>query len=461
MVKMNKEEIIEYFITLLGDNRVLGKFISIEEIRKILNENIKEVTCNPEPNNISSRWRRNKNTLNIDFNKFNNEIDFQVDVVHEMLHILTYSRTINKNTTLEKGGIELNFETNEKETFKQGWSYTTDNKLKIWGKSLNEGITQLLTEEILGIDTEIYQGYKLEKDIARLLFAIVGKENVIEKYIEKIQINKNDKYDMPIYYFFENYIKNDYKHHIKVLEELKDIYNDCERLTIIKYNMNNETTVNKEDEKNYNEIKSKLALKIKKLIITSLENSRGNFNKKNDIINSAVQFHDFDINIEEDYNIEELANIIFHNEIGKKETISQKLYKYYSLASNYKSWQGNEVLKKKLQEICVNRRIIKTSKVPKKDMLVDIIYYILGSSLKFVKNDEELKEELENYYYKRIGQHYRIVGKERFFEMMVKYTGLNKKYYNILNGKQDTEINYESEEYKEDIATERRSKKYY
>ena len=42
MQKMDKEELIEYFIELLGDNHVLEKYISIDEIRERLNENIKK-----------------------------------------------------------------------------------------------------------------------------------------------------------------------------------------------------------------------------------------------------------------------------------------------------------------------------------------------------------------------------------------------------------------------------------
>ena len=48
MQKMNKETLIEYFIKLLDDNRVLGKFISLEEIRERLNENLEMVTFSPE-----------------------------------------------------------------------------------------------------------------------------------------------------------------------------------------------------------------------------------------------------------------------------------------------------------------------------------------------------------------------------------------------------------------------------
>lgn len=43
MKQMTKEDVIEYFIEQLGDNHVLGKYLTIEQIREKLNENINEV----------------------------------------------------------------------------------------------------------------------------------------------------------------------------------------------------------------------------------------------------------------------------------------------------------------------------------------------------------------------------------------------------------------------------------
>lgn len=43
MKKRNKEELIEYFIEQLGDNRFLGKIMSVDQIREKLNSTIKEV----------------------------------------------------------------------------------------------------------------------------------------------------------------------------------------------------------------------------------------------------------------------------------------------------------------------------------------------------------------------------------------------------------------------------------
>ena len=47
MKQMTKEELIEYFIEQLGDNHVLGKYLTIEQIRERLNENINEVVYKP------------------------------------------------------------------------------------------------------------------------------------------------------------------------------------------------------------------------------------------------------------------------------------------------------------------------------------------------------------------------------------------------------------------------------
>ena len=56
MQKMSKEELIEYFIEILGDNHVLGKYFSINEIRERLNQDIKNVTYEPEKGNRAGHY---------------------------------------------------------------------------------------------------------------------------------------------------------------------------------------------------------------------------------------------------------------------------------------------------------------------------------------------------------------------------------------------------------------------
>ena len=56
MKQMTKEELIEYFIEQLGDNEVLGKIMTIDQIREKLNYMIKDVTYNKEIRNYMASW---------------------------------------------------------------------------------------------------------------------------------------------------------------------------------------------------------------------------------------------------------------------------------------------------------------------------------------------------------------------------------------------------------------------
>jgi len=69
MKQMTKEELIEYFIEQLGDNEVLGQFMTIEQIRQKLNFSIRKVTYNSEIGNTAASWRKDSGVINFDLRK--------------------------------------------------------------------------------------------------------------------------------------------------------------------------------------------------------------------------------------------------------------------------------------------------------------------------------------------------------------------------------------------------------
>ena len=93
MKQMTKEELIEYFIEQLGDNEILGKVMSIEQIREKLNYIIKDVTYNDEPGNSCGQWiidKDGKGTVKFDPKKIL-WYEESVTIVHELLHALSTS----------------------------------------------------------------------------------------------------------------------------------------------------------------------------------------------------------------------------------------------------------------------------------------------------------------------------------------------------------------------------------
>ena len=61
MEQMNKKELIERFIELLGNNEILGKVMSIKQIREKLNNIVEVVTYKDEPGNFAGGCSIDKN----------------------------------------------------------------------------------------------------------------------------------------------------------------------------------------------------------------------------------------------------------------------------------------------------------------------------------------------------------------------------------------------------------------
>ena len=179
MEKMNKEELIEYFIEILGDNHVLEKYLSIDEIRKRLNENIKEVTYEEIEGGITGKYSWYKKTIVIDLNQIDAVSTFKQTIVHELLHALSYSIYQDNNFRTLKLGFGI-YQENKEEAF-----YNNDEPRSIreWGESINEGMTELLTEEILGIDTERNIGYEVEKDVTRVILGIIRERKHVKSLL--------------------------------------------------------------------------------------------------------------------------------------------------------------------------------------------------------------------------------------------------------------------------------------
>ena len=93
MKQMTKEELIEYFIEQLGDNEILGQFITIEQIREKLKTVIRDVTYIAETENAEAHWEiesDGRGTINFDLEKILPEYE-RLTIVHELLHVLSTS----------------------------------------------------------------------------------------------------------------------------------------------------------------------------------------------------------------------------------------------------------------------------------------------------------------------------------------------------------------------------------
>lgn len=179
MKQMTKEELIEYFIEQLGDNEILGKFMTIEQIRNKLNALIGKVIYSTQPGNTQASWNIHERTLKFDKTKIQWKEENAV-IVHELIHILSSSEYVplmnnDSDYTSYKVGIhyfDCIEENNERDFF-------FDQNIGI-----NEGITDFIAEQITG---EIHEGYNKEKSICKILSVIIGEDIILQKYFADIE----------------------------------------------------------------------------------------------------------------------------------------------------------------------------------------------------------------------------------------------------------------------------------
>lgn len=224
MIQRNKEELIEFFIEQLGDNEILGKYMTIDQMREKLNRLIKDVTYNSQQGtSFSASWNYNDGIVNFDNARVPGTEAEKSIIVHELLHVLSSSET------------ELSTESDN--SYKVGVhyydTYKKDNEIVyFWSQNtaINEGITDYLAEKITGYRS---LGYRDEKDIYNALSIIIGEETMLQKYFSDIVPWNPRTYGGPIKIFEMDLIQKygldfgkDLNNGVKKILELSDQLND-------------------------------------------------------------------------------------------------------------------------------------------------------------------------------------------------------------------------------------------
>lgn len=188
MKQMNKEEIIEFFIEQLGDNEIIGKIMSVEQIRKKLNYIIKDVTYRDDIVSFSSGfWHPEpdgRGTLNFNPTRIKTFKDYKIVIVHEVLHALSSKITLlRKSVDRECEFEEINIKCGLK--ISKNVHYFKDEIINVDEEqnfAINEGMTDTLTEMITGT---LSNSYSTEKDIYKILSIIVGEDNMLKEYFSE------------------------------------------------------------------------------------------------------------------------------------------------------------------------------------------------------------------------------------------------------------------------------------
>lgn len=173
--KMTRRQIINYFLNKVEDNLTLQQIISKKEIKKRLKK-IKKITFLAEEDGAAGSWNATTGTLNIDISLCSENCLQNETIVHELLHIITTSSRKMFNERYTKCGLL--------------YCISEDGEYSEFGRSINEGLTDLLAEEISG---EQNSEYKKEKDICKILMAIVGKKELLTRYFDNEYLQKMDE----------------------------------------------------------------------------------------------------------------------------------------------------------------------------------------------------------------------------------------------------------------------------
>lgn len=212
MKQMTKEELIEYFIKQLGDNEILGKVMSTEQIRNKLNRIIEDVTYGSVTEDSLATWNPELRRVSFDIEKLSSSQE-AATIVHELLHALSTS-TIQEKTDKKEIKVGLLLVDSEEQEY-----------YYLYNVALNEGMTDVLAETITG---ERNRGvYIDEKMLYRMISTMVGKDTILKMYFSD-DIAKNP------YSIFENVIKEKYGEQsgIEINENLRKVLALSDQLTM-------------------------------------------------------------------------------------------------------------------------------------------------------------------------------------------------------------------------------------
>lgn len=249
--------------------------------------------------------------------------------------------------------------------------------------------------------------YEEEKDVTKVLFAIIGKDNMLDHYFAKLK--SNDEVNRPLKYFFGDSLQRNYQiretknidHNIIFLLDKSIQFSDW--LNIVRFNTN---SCLDNDQKNlYDNNYKRLCHIIENLSQNALETIKetDNFQVKRQIIESMIEFHNSDISMNID--TPELANDVQKVVFDKNKSIrlGKRIWQYKQFTKN-----GLDFSKcgKSIEEYCVEHKIINKTDFSKSDML-RCIFKHYGEDLKFLP-DMDIKKILSNFSYKIIDGNYEL-----------------------------------------------------
>lgn len=317
MEQMNKKELIERFIELLGNNEILGKVMSIKQIREKLDNIVEVVTYKDEPGNFSGECLIDKNgkvIINFDTRKIS-YLEENVTIVHELLHALSTRSMSIKNypgyqeIKEENCGIYLM----ESRYFPDGDKMESGRNYAI-----NEGMTDTLAERITG---NFHNGYNTEKDIYEIVAIIVGEDNMLKKYFsEHIYERKLNIFEEDMIEKYGINLGNKVNDDLKKVFSLSDQLLDLDRIDFLQ-------GLNKKGKELQSKTKYEIYATLEKIISMIIEHEPDAMMRIQDILEPA-----FKTSLREQVSNQILGDLIRNNEFNFETKLA--FLEYVSQAKN-------------------------------------------------------------------------------------------------------------------------------
>ena len=386
MEQMNKEELIEYFIEQLGNNEVLGKYMTIDQMGNKLNSLIKNVTYETSEN-TSGYWEPHENTVNISPTTLESNEKLRHVVVHELVHVLSSSGFIQQNKGIENEKVGIHYarykETNGKFHGIEGY------------RALNEGITEAIAMKIIGAE---YGTYEEERNVYKVVSKIVGEDVVLQEFFASIEQDREKEKLEKVFKgnLFETAITQKYGSELG-----KEINSDINKIRKLSDKFNRLVHRDDKPTKEEEEIAEKVKKELKKELITVLG--------KDIIYDDNLNYHqkiEALANIKKEYKGGIPKNVIDRLfETQEKQDIAQeeKIKQYMDLVNIF---DLSEEEKTDIFNLYVESGKIEEGEFPKKEFFWNRI-------ARFRTSYEEVNERIEKTRYKKIGDYY-LVGLDNY-----------------------------------------------
>ena len=430
MKQITKEELIEYFIEQLGNNNILGKYLSIEEIRNRLNARIKEIRYERKGNSLACYDNKNE-TINLNLDLIQEtESETRVIIIHELLHVLSASKNEKDGIQTKKSGLliaQIDHMGNENYCF---------------GNGIDEGFTELLAEEIArerifdllnkSNDDEEKQkltkeldfgqvAYEEEMDTTRILRILYGEEYLLGKYLSNLEDDKT--IDEPCEYLFQE--------DSTVRNVLKEVIDSIDKINVAKIFHDYTAIMERKSAKNvwYDRIQDLIKIKLE-----TTKNNEDLKSRMRKILKAFATSNSRKLNYKRNIdcvmhlNSPRIANALQEILIDENSEmqLGQMVDTYIRLTAPTEFWSQDKGTAYKqwehsVENYCIKKGIIDESEVKKSGMLSHILQ-CYRKDLRDMQ-DEDFKDVLSHFGYTKVGAHYEL-----------SYTGDNESIWAATHG---------------------------